>query len=120
MRLNRWGAKRDHGTVTVTYGELSNSGKWDKEKGECCFYTGASKDPVTNSNYHHELRLSLEDILALLKMVSNDGILHNPDKVRDMLKIKGGVTAVESLIKLLCCTIGYIPTTLPGAVAVKS
>ena len=108
------------GWVTVASEQVLGSVKWDAKLAEFSFVTKINKDPTGTSNYYHELRLTLSDLVALLTLVAGEGIKGNPEKVRDALKSKVGGEPADSIIKLLCCSSGYIPTILPGAVAVKS
>jgi hypothetical protein len=108
------------GWDTVTAEQTVGSVKWDPASAEFSFVTNINKDPTGTSRYYHELRLTLTDLVALLKLVAGEGIKGSPEKVRDALKSKVGGEPADSIIKLLCCSSGYIPTMLPGAVAVKS
>lgn len=120
MRIRRRGAGRNLGWDTVTTEQTISTVKWDASSNEFSFVTSVNKDPTGTSRYYHEVRLTLPDLVALLKLVASEGIKGSPDKVRDALKSKVGGEPADSLIKLLCCSSGYIPTVLPGAIAVKS
>ncbi len=121
MQIRRRGVGKNHGWKPVVGTQPMNSLKWDATAGEISIVTAASRDPTSDSEYFHEVRLTLSDFVGLVRLVAGEGIKGSPREVRDAVKSTiGGGEPAESLLKLLCCSSGYIPTVLPGAVAVKS
>lgn len=119
MRIQRRGVSHNAGWDDVVAKQVISSARWDARSGEFFIITMANKDPNNKSRYHHEVRFTLSDFVVMLKLIANGGIEGSPEMVRDAMATKSNKDTVDSLIKLLSCSSGYIPTILPGAVAVK-
>ena len=120
MQIRRRGAGRNLGWDIVTSEQSVRAAKWNAASGEFVIGTSVHKDPTGSSKYYHELRLNLDDLVRLIKLAAGEGIKQSPGKIKDAVESNVDDEPAASLIKLLCCSCGYIPTVLPGAVAVKN
>jgi hypothetical protein len=84
-----------------------NRVKWDPSTKQIVISaTGVpAKDGKTNHNY--TIRLSLQDVSALITILGHTGTATDAEKLRDHL-----CKQIPALVKLLACATGIVPTPM--------
>ena len=114
MDIVRRGSYRDRGSTPVISGlslkeayEWKRNARWDHATKQIIIRVPYVPygDGRTNHDYH--IRLTLEDISSLLRLVGHAGSANDASLLRDHLG-----QYVPALVKLLACATGLVPTPM--------
>jgi hypothetical protein len=123
MDISR-GAQRDRGQTTVINELVLRVGseykwhdkvRWDPATKKVVIDAGWVRHTDGRTHHNYQIRLSLEDVSALVTILGHAGLASDATLLRDHLGKQ-----VPALVKLLACATGLVPTPMaevkPGAV----
>jgi hypothetical protein len=123
--ISRHGSRRYRGTTSVISGlrlkigaeyQWQNNVRWDAANKQIIIDAGWIPHTDGKTKHDYQIRLSLEDVAALVTLLGHAGSASDADKLRDLLSKN-----VPALVKLLACATGLVPTPMAEdkAAAVK-
>ena len=124
MDILRWGSQRDRGTKYVISGLRLNSGtgqawqdnvQWNEKTKQIIINAAWVPLGDGRTNHTYSIRLSLEDVSALVAILGHAGSAGDASLLRDHLR-----NQVPDLVKLLACATGLVPTPLKEKTPVGS
>jgi hypothetical protein len=113
MEIRRRASRRYRGTKAIipplslnweTDDSWKKNVRWDAEKKEIVIRASNVPHSDGRTNHHYFIRLSLEDVSALLTLLGHAGSASDASLLRDHL-----AEHVPALVKLLACATGLVP-----------
>jgi hypothetical protein len=117
MKISRHGAERYRGTTTIIPALSFKSGSkyrwednvtWDSASKELVIKASWVRSTDGKSHHVYTLRLTLEDISSLIRLLGHAGSATDAKLLRDHLG-----KDIPAIVKLLSCATGAAPTPLP-------
>ena len=119
MDISRRGSERDRGPTSVISGlrlkvgaqsQWENNVRWDATRKQIVIDTRWVKHTDERTHHDYSIRLSLEDVSALITILGHAGSASDANLLRDHLGKQ-----VPALVKLLACATGLVPTPMVEA-----
>lgn len=113
MDISRNGSERNHGRTTIISGLPFTSGDEDYYKNNVRWVSGQESIVIKanrvlsidgKSNHDYTIRITLDDIAALVNIVGHAGAKNNAKSLRDAL-----AKEIPAIAKLLACATGLQP-----------
>jgi len=120
MDISRVASERVHKTKTIvkdlslepgTEGSWNDNVRWDKHNKAIVIHaTWVPAGPRGRVHHNYTIKLTLEDVTALIQLLGHAGSASDATLLRDHLQ-----EHLPALVKLLACATGLVPTPMETA-----
>ena len=110
MRVRRSGYERFQGYTDIIT-DREPKVVWNSNSKELCLQVCCEPNIYqSNVNYDYDVFLTLDELAAILAVVSTDAISAMPREIYERLR-----SSLPAIIQILACASGYNPVALPPA-----